>query len=536
MLLNLLKLEFMSMFNAFAGGKNAKKKKASLFWAILLTVFLTGYFAVISFSFSTSLTMGGVLIGETELGIVMMFVLTSVISMFYTLTKSSSILFTFKDFDLLFSMPIKASTIIQSKVLFLYFSNFLFKLIIMIPAVLSWTIFTSPSVLQITLVIITIPFINIIPMVIAAIFGFIISYISSFFRRTNLVNMIMSILGVILIMVISFSISLSSNTMGHASAEFANTATQSLEQINSMYPLADLFLKIAKADMLSFAIFNGVSLLAFIGFSAFVGKSFLKVRTRLNSQSVKRKAVEIKEESKSIFGTLLNKELKLLVSIPVYAMNMLTGIIMGLMGIGVLVYFYITQPEIFIDIQDLSFITNPLVPFVLCFFVAYVSTTSCSISLEGNNLWMLKAMPIKAKTFFFSKAIFNILLHSPLAIIGGVVVSFILKSSFDWALVFIILPLTMCVFNTFFSLLLNIRFPMLEWENPGMPVKRSAPVMISVLGNMAIYMGGGLLVLFLVGPNATATMFLVAAVVFNIINAIMIGYISIKAEKILIEL
>ncbi len=536
MLFKLLKLELLAMINAYSGRKSSKKKNASLFGAIALMLFLGVYFAIISFTFSTSLTTGGSLIGENELGIVMMFVLTSVVSLFYTLTKSSSILFTFKDFDLLFSMPIKASTVIQAKIMFLYFTNFLFKLMLMLPAVLSWVIFTSPNMLQIILVLITIPFINLIPMVIASIFGFIVSYISSFFRKTNLVNMIMSILGVILIMVISFTISFTQNTVGHASEEFANTSFQGIEQINAFYPLAKLFADLAKGDILSFIIFNGLSVISFIAFSGFVAKSFLKVRTRLNSQSSKRKAVEIKDESKSVFATLLNKELKLLLSIPVYAMNMLTGIIMGLMGMGALIYFYITQPEIFMQIELMSEFINPFVPFALCFFVAYVSTTSCSISLEGNNLWMLKAMPIKAKSFFFSKAVFNIILHLPLAIISGITVAVILKSSLDWALVFIILPITMCVFNTFFSLLLNIRFPMLEWENPGLPVKRSAPVMISVLANMAIYMGGGLLVLFLIGSKATSVVFLIIAVIFNIINIIMIAYINLKAEKILIEL
>ncbi len=537
MLFNLLKLEFLATLNSFNGGKRSKKKKTgSLVSAVILMAFLSVYFAGISFFFSMSLNTGAMLIGETELAITMMFFLVSVVSLSYTMFKSSSILFTFKDFDLLFSMPIKGSTIIQSKILFLYFSNFIFKLLIMIPAIISWVIVTSPSFIQVLLVSLSVPFINLIPMVIASFFGFVVSFISSFFRKSAIVNTLMSIIGIFAIMFISFTISYSSNTVGQASAEFANQAMQTLEQLNSFYPLTLMFSSIAKGDITAFIIFVLISVVSFIAFSAFVGKNFLKVRTRLNSHSSKRKAVEIKGDAKGHLKNIILKELKLLVSTPIYAMNILTGIVMGFAGVGYMIYIGISQPDFFIFISEYDMYIYPVVPFVLSFFVGYVSTTACSISLEGKNLWMLKSMPIKASTIFFGKCLFNIILQVPIAVLAGIVISFLFKSNLIWSMIFILIPSTMCVFNTFVSLLLNIRFPMLDWENPAVPVKRGAPIMIMVFVNLALYMGGGFLA-FLIFTNSMQEMFfIITFIIINIINLILALYINKNSEKMLLLL
>ncbi len=532
MLLNLIKLEFLGMLNAFSGGKNSKKKKTSSVGIIILMIFLGVYFGLASFAFSSSLTLAGSAFNMPYLGLLMSFFLTSVVSLIYTMFKSSSILFTFKDFDLLFSMPIKASTIIQSKIIFLYFSNFLFKLFLMLPSVLSWVLFSSPSILEVSLVVIAIPFINLIPMVIAAFFGFVVSYVSSFFRKSALFNVILSVLGIAVIFIISFSFSFTTNSS--SPEELYNISLTLNNQLNSIYPLSSLFSLIASGDIIAFSLFIAISILAFIGFSMFVGKSFLSVRTRLTSQSVKRKAVEIKEESRGHFNSLMAKELKLLLSIPVYAMNILTGVIMGFLGVGALIYFYIAYPSEFLMIEEFKEYIMPAVPFILSFFVAYVSTTSCSISLEGKNLWMLKAMPIKASTIFLSKSLFNIYLQVPFAIIAGIVSAVILKADLIWTLIFILLPVTMCVFNTFISLLLNIRFPMLDWENPALPVKRGAPIFITVFLNMAIYMAGGFIAMIF--NNMGAMFFISAFIIVNIINFAMYLFIVKNSEKMLMNL
>ena len=135
----------IDLYAAFTTGSSARKKKkkpqtkalslsggrktglsGGKAGATLLGLFL---FALIAFNFYTSgITMGGLLAesGHLEILLSSSYALATVLVLSMCIFKMPSYLYSFKDFDLLMSLPLRTSHILVSKLASLYAVNLLF--------------------------------------------------------------------------------------------------------------------------------------------------------------------------------------------------------------------------------------------------------------------------------------------------------------------------------------------------------------------------------------------------------------------------
>ena len=104
--------------------------------------------------------------------------------------------------------------------------------------------------------------------------------------------------------------------------------------------------------------------------------------------------------------------------------------------------------------------------------------SAVSISIEGKQLWILRSIPIPARTVITAKALFNIILLVPLTLTAGIVLMFALKISLLDFILMISIPILMAILVSYSGVLINIFFPKFEYENENTLIKQSTSATI----------------------------------------------------------
>lgn len=112
--------------------------------------------------------------------------------------------------------------------------------------------------------------------------------------------------------------------------------------------------------------------------------------------------------------------------------------------------------------------------------------SAVSISLEGKQLWILRSMPIPAKTVLTAKVLFNILLIVPLSVICTTILGIALHLSFSNFVLLSIIPILSGVLVSYTGILINLYFPKFEFENEATVIKQSLSATIMMLGGMVV--------------------------------------------------
>lgn len=165
--LGLLKIRLITQLglNTFKYEKDKKKKQNK----ILLTASIA-LVGVMLMLYCGASAYGLVKLGISEIIPVYALVISSVLTLFFTIFKANGEIFAFKDYDLLMSLPIRVSTVITSRFLYLYLLNTLFSIIIMLPMGVVYGIHERPSVSFYFMWFISMFIASLIPTTIAAIF------------------------------------------------------------------------------------------------------------------------------------------------------------------------------------------------------------------------------------------------------------------------------------------------------------------------------------------------------------------------------
>ena len=176
--------ENMNLFN-YQTKKNSKK-----ITKILIPIFL---FIIVCFSVGVYANALGRLMHKVNLTYIMLnmfFFLVTILAFIEGIYKSQGILFEAKDNDLLLSLPIKRSTILFSRIFKLLLFEYLYNLLILIPAFIVYIYYEHPSINFYLISIIMILLIPIIPTIVSCFFGYLIKTISSKFRSKKIIQTI----------------------------------------------------------------------------------------------------------------------------------------------------------------------------------------------------------------------------------------------------------------------------------------------------------------------------------------------------------
>lgn len=468
--INLLRL-FNSTRNNNSKFKSERKKKSLKIIGISLII---GYLLWYVYYLSKTLMPSFIFLGKPLYLLGFLFSVCSIFILFSNIFKIKSILFDFKDYDLLMSLPISRNMVITSKVVYLYIINLLYTLIIMIPGYLAYISFVDlANDALFFLLLFTIP---IIPILLSIIIGIILSWITSFFRNKNIGGYVVNLLLVFIVLIISFK------TGEMNELDMANKGVDLVNNFSYYYPFTTIFVNLLTSfNFISMIIYFILPIILMLIFILFINKGYIPLRKRLLKSRIKTNYEVGEYHKNSPLKSLYLKELKKYFSNSLYVINTAFGCIILVFVIISMLLFNDSMISRFSKILDVNDLIKSNIFIVLSGLCVLSCTTNSSLSLEGKNLWIIKMLPANTDQIFLSKIMVNLTILIPAIILGGTFFGIYLHLPFTSFLLLYLMPLSYALFTSSGGLLLNLLFPKFDFDNEIRVIKQSLPVFLSIL-------------------------------------------------------
>ena len=459
------------------GKENKKKKLISHGLILVLAGALIFYYA---HKFANTSMKGFMAINSGYILLPEFFAISSLLLIFTNYKKINDLFFKNTDYDLLESMPIKRHYIILSKMVELYISALLVTLAFMIPSYVVYIKYMDVDILFNVLYFLTLIFIPCIPVVIATIIGYLISYISTFFKRKDLVQLITGIL----VFVAAYKVG--KNSMHVSPEEMSNVGKMILHFFNNYYPITIFYKNIViDNDILSLISYLLINIISFALITFVITKTYTYINSKLHQvSSNKNKKIKTSKKSSPTIA-LLKKDFKKLFSSSNYLLNTCVGVIV----LTLCVFGLITSKNTgIISTVDFTGETGQIIfAYTMMMFLGYIYPTSISLSLEGKNFYILRVLPISFNGIVREKYLLHLIFALPATVITILTIIWKLNMAVSFAIPMFLLYLVVTLFHTNFHVLLDMLFLKISWENEIKIIKRSLQSLLSLVS--AIFLG-----------------------------------------------
>ncbi|WP_019914170.1 hypothetical protein [Paenibacillus sp. HW567] len=526
----LTKLQLLSSFglNKALHTKDVKERRKLLLLSIGILAGML-MIAAASFGYSFGMALAFEQMGRLDLLLAIMMAVTSIVVFFTTIYKASGVLFNYKDYDLVMSLPIKTSHVVASRVLQLYILTLFFTVMVMLPAGMVYAIKVAPGALFYLFFLMTLFFIPLLPIIAATIIGSFISWFSSRFRASRMISLALTFAVIIAIMVGSFTL----NGNGQVVADMG---TGLADMIFKLYPLTAMYVDAVCSYRISaLLVFTAISVLSFIIFATVLGRKYKAIHTGLMTSHASSKYKMKPLAVSSPFRALYKKELGRYFSSSIYVLN--TGIGMILLLVMSVALLFVSPEKLgeLIEIPQFSQSLGTLAPILVSLFVTLSCTTSSSISLEGKQLWILKSSPVSKQSILLSKIAVNLTITLPVLVVSCVLLMISLRTGWTESLLLLAIPLIYACYSAMVGVIVNLNLPNLEWTSEVTVVKQSAAVIVSMfIGILSLLVPVGT---FLLLTHVNGNVILLGAGMLMAAMCVgMYRYIQTKGEQLLQKL
>ena len=475
----------------------SRKKAVSGWLALALIAALCLYISGI-YSFS----LGGQLaqIGALDLLFLLMPGMAVIGGLMFTAIAAQGVVFGGRDGDLLLSMPVSAFAVLLSKLTALYVENLLICTFLILPAGAAWLRFSGAGGLPfIARLVIGILFLAMLPTVLALAAGFLLSWLGGRFANRKLINTLLYSLMMAAVMALAIQINLG------ISGGMAGSMGMALPGGTAVWSIPFRMFQCGVCGdwetLVMFCLFSLAPVLLAVGLFA---KFYKQVLTGLRSHGRRSDYKLTRLSAAGHRMALLKKEASRYFGTPIYLFNTGLGLILLVIG-GIAVAVMRGRFMAMLDQAGLGEMPLGLLAAATAvFLLSTVAVTGSSISLEGQNLWILKEAPVSAGEILAVKALFQVLLELPCLLVGTAGLAWGLGMPLaDWgALMLFGAAFGLC--TALLGLTVNLLLPKLDAVNDMVVVKQSAASMGATFGSMLLAIGCGLAVWGLSGLMGTA--------------------------------
>ena len=505
--------------------------------AVILPLFIAGYLMFMIWGGANSLFEQ---LAPTNLSYVLLSLFAISISLLTILEgvyKAGPLMFNCKDDQLLLSLPIKRSTVLFVRVFKFYVFELAFNSLFLLPIMvayirwdsnLTWTYYLTSIIMLL--------FLPIIPIVISMILGAITSSLSSRFKYKNAFQIILSMILVVGIMSLSFN---SNNFMEY----IMKNATSINDVITKLYYPAGVYAKLVTdfnvVDLLVFLVVNIVLITISI---LVLSKFYFKINSRLkkvttSSKKIKVDNMVIKANTPTV--ALVKKEVNTFFKTPVFIVNAGFSLVLYLLFAVLLVLkadafiTEVTSEGFGMGLEEAVLRNNIslLVLFLIGLTAFMTSITSSVISLEGKSINILKSLPIKIKTILMGKVYAALVITTPVLIIGDLILFIGLHISIIECLLLLALSIFMPLSSHIIGVIINLKYPKLDWESETEVVKQSMSSFLSVMLGFVLLIGSMFILLNLAGKISAILLLLLTMLLFIVIDLVLYWYLVKKSVK-----
>ena len=460
---------------------------------------------------------------------------TSLVTLIEGIYKSGPLIFNCKDDQLLLSLPIKRRTVLFVRIFKFYVFELLFNSLFIIPLIIAYirwadsidyTFFITSIIMILTL--------PIIPIVLSCIIGAITSSFVSRFKYKNIVHIVLAMVFILAMMYLSFNME-----------NFVDYLVKNSSSINDLitkiyYPAglyANLVIKFNLFDLIKYILIN---IFIFIITIYILSKFYFSINSRLKKVVTTSKVnfEDLKIKSKSIYESLIKKELNTFFKTPVFIINAGFSLVLFILAVIIIMVKFDSVLPILIDPKGLNleeyYVMNNLsiIIFILIIITSFLtSITNSLISLEGKNINIIKSLPVKTKTVLMSKIYSSLVITSPVLIIGTILLSIKFRINIIEILLLLILSILLPLVSHFIGLIINLKYPKLDFESSTEVVKQSTSSFISVMIGMLILVVNIIIITNIFGKVNSLLILFLAVIIYLIVDTILYLYLINKGSK-----
>ena len=436
--------------------------------AILMGVSV-GLVGLVLIFYSLLFATGCVMVGLSSVIPPLVFTASSLLTLATTLIKSNGLLFGFKDYDLLLSLPVRSQDVIASRLIALYLLDLAPTVVFAAPALAVYGIAIGAGIGTWVLLFFCLLLAPLLPLVAGAFLSGLIALLTARLRRRSVLTSVLSLAAMMLFMVGAFAMPRMEE------ADLGALAEQASAMIFRVYPPAALFAQSAEGDGLSFLLLALISLGAAALFVLLFARVFAWLNSTLSSRRSSGRFRLGAQRAASPLRALYFKELKRFISCPVYLMNCGVGPLMVvLLGIG---SFFLPAEQK----EQAGPLLLRAAPLAAAFFVGMESTTAAALSLEGRSRWILYSSPVDTRTIFNAKIAVSLTASAPAVILGGPLLTLGLDGGPAELLMLVAVPAVYAVLSAVVGLAVNLKFPNYDWTTETAVVKQGSAVLVSML-------------------------------------------------------
>lgn len=476
----LFRVQFLAALHATFNRNFSKSKKKTSGnpiggGMIVLYAFLLIVAGVYEWLFGSAFVM---LTGNIDTFLTLLVFSSSALTLLSSITNVKNLVFCSKDYDMAFSLPVPAGTVVAAKIATVYAFDLISTLMILLPwYAVSFFLGVELPTAYVALFPLFALFVPMIPMMLGAILSSIVSYIAAHFKYMRVVSTLFYVALIGGIFFLSFSAGMTAGEEEDVAALLANANFGFLRY----YPFARWFTETMNGSVSSACLFLGVSI-ACAALVCFVfGKLYNVLHDFYTKKPTGAKYRRTKEKN-SAFGALVKKELSRVFGTSILLVNSGSGCLM-LVIFGVLILAKIGDIPAE-DFAEVAAILTPAVPFFLGMFGGMSSLSAYTISLEGKCMGLLKSFPVSAKTILRAKMTAHMVFCTPLTAVGCLLFAVALKMDVLSAILTVLIPIAGLYIFGVIGLLVNLKKYNLEWTNEAVIAKQGAPVFVVVFGSM----------------------------------------------------
>lgn len=495
---NVMKLFKISFLMGFRGDVSKKKKfQKPLLIALLGISFLPLIISVVMLSKGLYTVLDA--IGQGNIIIALSIAAGSIVVLVFGMFYTISAYYLAKDINNYLSLPLKPEEIIASRFLTTLVYEYLTLLVLVVPVIIGCGLGGSFGFPYYLISLIVFIFLPILPLSVSSI---IIVTIMSFSRRAvnkDRFSLISGILGLGIGLGINFSLqSVFSRIDDTVAIEelIAQGKFDMLGQVSSYFPgIKNASLAIVDYDILQLLIFIVIAAVSFLAFMVVSKLLYFKGVLGINQQSAKKEynlseATYVKSRNNIIAYTV--KELKLIFRTPIYFMNLaLMDYLMPL----IFVFAFASTGELGPIIESVRSLVNNnsfhglllVITFAIFVFISAMNgITATCISREGEQLYIMKYLPMSIKDQVNAKLLSGLIVSFTGMIVVVLLITIYLKVNLLISILMVIVGFNAVLLTRLTGLFIDLSKPKLKWENEVKAVKQNMNLVINMLIGITI--------------------------------------------------
>ncbi len=532
MIKTLLGIRLRSVFGSITSGKKRNGKETvskgkilliTLVYIYLIAVF-GGLFSLLAYNMAPIM----IALGLDWFYFAAFSIIAFAVVFVFSIFEIKSELFECKDNELLLSMPIKPRDIVLSRIFTVLVYNYLEAALMLLPAIIVYIAFGGGaggifgSVLMLL-------FLPLLATALASGIGYLVAMISRKMKHNSFFTVIISV-----ILLILYFWGYSTFFEAGEEVDFVGLS----ENLSGIKFIGEASMCHPVYTPLFIVISIAVALIAY----TLISRSYVTIVTAVGGGK-KKKYKSAYLTKGSAFLAMVKKEFSLFFSSATYMLNGAIGIVFTFM-IGIMLLIkgddIIVVGSLLFELPASSELSRALAGIMCAAFVIVASTSTISasaLSLEGKRLWIMKTMPVSAKTVLFAKTVPAAVLPIIPNLVASVCVAVLLKPGFVATLLLVLVPFVASIAMALVGTVFNALMPKFNYENEAQVVKQSLAVFLTMMACMLFGLVlFGISVLFsvaLVYPLVGMLLMLVLSVALVVaLSLIIAGPLSRKFEAI----